>query len=643
MRHFSLHYMLLIVIILHSVQLSATTYYVSATGNDLNTGKNPAQAWKTLNKVNNLVPKPGDSILFRRGDSWSGSISVNMFGREDAPIVYGAFGSGPKPKIYGSEIIKGWTKHSGNIYKAAFDKEINQLFVDDEKMRVARFPNRGYVTISSVIDNKKFSSDDLPLGIDYAGAVWFGRTGYYHTPVHKVVTSMSGKLTLDDVPQKDLNEGEGFILMNKLTFLDEAGEWCYDASAGIVYLWLPKGDSPDNYNIRGSIHKYGFYARSKNNIVIRDFEISQQAFAGIDFEDSKNWKIIGNDFVFPDAYGINNESSGDNHFISKNKIAGANHLGIQLRIDFSEVSDNEILQTGLFNNLGITGNGRFYFGSAVFIRGKKNILKYNRIIDVNYNGIFFAGPENTVAYNYIKNICMVKGDGGGIYTTQPGSNPTTGSVVSHNIVINSVGNKDGFTSKVSFGEGIYIDESAHGVTVEYNTVYKTSNAGIKLHKTDGNIVRFNTIMDARYSLQVLESSGSTPAIISNNIMYSTSNGCVDNYEPRQLFVRTSSPNAILENNVYRNSYESKGIFRDQDYCSFKDWQEKKGYDSGSQYYGNKLLPGETERLFYNDTKHTKTIDLGDKSYKDVFGKAITGSFTLEPFTSKILIGIDSSF
>jgi parallel beta-helix repeat protein len=643
MRHFSLQYMLLIVIILHSVQLSATTYYVSATGNDLNTGKNPAQAWKTLNKVNNLVPKPGDSILFRRGDSWSGSISVNMFGREDAPIVYGAFGSGPKPKIYGSEIIKGWTKHSGNIYKAAFDKEINQLFVDDEKMRVARFPNRGYVTISSVIDNKKFSSDDLPLGIDYAGAVWFGRTGYYHTTVHKVVTSMSGKLTLDDVPQKDLNEGEGFILMNKLTFLDEAGEWCYDASAGIVYLWLPKGDSPDNYNIRGSIHKYGFYARSKNNIVIRDFEISQQAFAGIDFEDSKNWKIIGNDFVFPDAYGINNESSGDNHFISKNKIAGANHLGIQLRIDFSEVSDNEILQTGLFNNLGITGNGRFYFGSAVFIRGKKNILKYNRIIDVNYNGIFFAGPENTVAYNYIKNICMVKGDGGGIYTTQPGSNPTTGSVVSHNIVINSVGNKDGFTSKVSFGEGIYIDESAHGVTVEYNTVYKTSNAGIKLHKTDGNIVRFNTIMDARYSLQVLESSGSTPAIISNNIMYSTSNGCVDNYEPRQLFVRTSSPNAILENNVYRNSYESKGIFRDQDYCSFKDWQEKKGYDSGSQYYGNKLLPGETERLFYNDTKHTKTIDLGDKSYKDVFGKAITGSFTLEPFTSKILIGIDSSF
>ncbi len=618
----------------------ATNYYISNSGNDSNLGTTPQQAWKTLQRVNNLVPKPGDSILFRRGDEWSGTVAVNMFGKQGTPIVYGAFGEGAKPKIYGSEKITGWTKHSGNIYKAAFNKEINQLFVDDKKMKVARFPNRGYAKITSVKDSNIFISRELPSGVDFSGAVWFGRTGYYHTPVHKVVAAFSGSIVLDEAPKKDLNEGEGFILMNKLAFLDEPGEWSYDSNSRTVYLWLPEGDSPDDYVVRGSVHEHGFYARNKHNIVVRDLEITQQAVSGIEITDCNNWSIVNNDILYPDAYGINSESDGDNLVVTGNNIVGVNHLAIQFRTNSSRISDNKILKTGLFDNLGITGNGRFYYGSALFIGGKNNEVSYNRIIDVNYNGVFFAGPANKIEYNFIENTCLVKGDGGGIYTTQPGSNPTTGSVIRYNIVINSVGTREGYTSGVSFGEGIYIDESAHGVTVEHNTIYKTSNAGIKLHKTDANVIKHNTIMDARYAIQILKSSGSTPARITHNIMYSTSNGCVDNYEPRQLLVRTSSANAVLEDNIYRNYYESKGIFRGEDYCSFDAWKAQTGYDRNSSYISSRLSTGEKEKLFYNDTKHIKTFELRDKVYKDIFGNEISGSFSLQPFTSKILIGTD---
>src|SRR5690606_23406031 len=101
-------------------------YYLSADGNDSNSGTRPSESWETLTRLNKLVPKPGDSIFFRSGDEWSGTIEVNMWGIEDRPVVYTAYGEGEKPKIYGSEIITGWTKHKGNIYKAKFDKEINQ-------------------------------------------------------------------------------------------------------------------------------------------------------------------------------------------------------------------------------------------------------------------------------------------------------------------------------------------------------------------------------------------------------------------------------------------------------------------------------------------------------------------------------------
>ncbi len=631
---------ILIATFFFSASSFGTTYYVSTAGSDANPGTTPEKAWKSLDRVNEFISKPGDSILFRKGDEWNGTVTVNMWGMEGRPVVYGAYGKGPKPKIYGSVPITGWEKHSGNIYKASFNKEINQLFVDNKRMKVARFPNRGYVAISTVVDNKSFTSNDLPSGIDYSGAVWFGRTGYYHTPVHKVMTSFSGNLTLDEIPQNDLNEGEGFILMNKLAFLDEPGEWCYDAQTSTVYLWLPEGRSADKYVVRGSVHKYGFYAQNKSNIVVRNLEILQQASAGIEITNSNNWRIEHNRFMFPDAYAINSEVEGDNLIITDNKIIGANHLAIQLRTNSSRLTDNQIVDTGLLDNIGITGIGRFYYGSALFIGGENNVVNHNRIINANYNGIFFAGPGNKIEYNFIKNICLVKGDGGGIYTTQPGSNPTTGSVVRYNIIINSVGSKEGFTSRVSFGEGIYIDESAHGVTVEYNTVYKISNAGIKLHKTDANIVRHNTVMDARYAIQILKSSGSTPVKISNNILYSTANGCVDDYEPRQLLVRTSSANAVFEKNIYVNPYDSNGIFRGEEYCNFDDWKSQTGYDQNSSFKSKQLSEGETEKLFFNNTRNKKTFKLGNKTYKDIFGNIVSGSFTLEPFTSKILIGTD---
>lgn len=619
---------------------SATSYYLSAEGNDTNSGTSSADAWKSLNKLNKLVPKPGDSIFFRSGDEWSGTISVNMWGMEDRPVVYTSYGDGEKPKIYGSEIITGWTKHKGQIYKAKVDKKINQLFVNGNKMQVARIPDNGYATVSEVINSKQFSSNELPSGIDYSEAVWFGRTGYYHTPVQRIISSNSNSLVLDDEPENELNKGEGFILMNKPEFISKPEEWSYNASTNTVYLWLPENATPDNSIIRGTVFDYGFIAKAKNYIEIRNLNISHQAVAGIEIGGGRNWTIDDNDFCYPDAHAINDESKGENHIISNNRIIGANHLAIQLRTDKTTVADNEILETALLKNIGISGTGRYYYGSAVFIVGKNNVVKYNRIIDTHYNGIFFAGPGNLIEYNFIENICLVKSDGGGVYTTQPGSNPTTGSVIRYNLVKNSVGSREGFTSKVSFGEGIYIDESAHGVTVEHNTVYNISNAGIKMHRTDACIIRHNTIMDARYGIQIVHSSGNVPDKVTNNILYSTANGCRDKYEPRQLLVRTSSANAVFENNIYRNPYERKGIFRGDNYCSFDEWTKITGYDKNSDYTEIELSAGESEKLIYNDAKTSKTINLGRKSYADIFGNTFTGSITLEPFTSIILIGND---
>jgi parallel beta-helix repeat protein len=629
---------LIVLMLLISMRAGAAVYYVSASGNDDHPGTSPGLAWKTLEKVNSLVPKPGDQILFNRGDSWEGSLSVNIWGMEGKPLIYGAYGKGTKPKIFGSTKIEGWTKHSGNIYKAKVSNCINQVFVDGKRMRPARWPNKGYANIDVKNGDVTLRSRSLDKSVDYTGAQWFGRTGVYHTEIRTVISGRGGILTLDSPVKDNLDVDEGFILMGKLEFLDQPGEWYYDESSKTIYLWAPKGDSPSGYEVRGSVFDYGLYS-NHDHILVQDLEFLHHAHTSIYTHGRKNFVIDRVDMIYPDRFGVFNTTSDKGNYIVKNStVKGANHQGIHIRMPGITVSDCEISEIALFENIGLSGNGEYHYGTALYAVGTGSQIRYNRIWLVGYNGIFFAGRNNIVEYNYIDQTNLLKGDGGGIYATQPpNAEPTTGSVVRYNIVKNTVGSSAGIKYR-HFSNGIYIDESAHGVTVEYNTVYKSSDAGIKLHKVDANIIRNNTILDSRYAIQIVNSSGSTPTQIKNNIMYSTSNGCIDQYEPRQLLVRTSSANAILENNIYRNPYENNGIFRGDKYCSFKEWRSLTGFDKNSFYDDSRLAPEEKEQLIYNDSKEVKTFQLGSKVYRDVHGKKITGSITLQPFTSVIIVG-----
>jgi len=91
------------VFILSYVISSATNYYVDATlGNDTYSGKSAALAWKSLNKVSNAWIKGGDSVLFKRGETFRGNITAVKNGSTTGAVVYGAYGTGNKPILMGS-------------------------------------------------------------------------------------------------------------------------------------------------------------------------------------------------------------------------------------------------------------------------------------------------------------------------------------------------------------------------------------------------------------------------------------------------------------------------------------------------------------------------------------------------------------
>lgn len=114
----------------------AATYYVSASGKDSNDGLSPRSAWQTLDRVNSAALKPGDSVLFRRGDVFRGQLRP-VSGDATGPVTYGAYGRGAKPRLYGSvqrNSESDWRDNGGNIWQTeGIEVDVGNIIFDDEK------------------------------------------------------------------------------------------------------------------------------------------------------------------------------------------------------------------------------------------------------------------------------------------------------------------------------------------------------------------------------------------------------------------------------------------------------------------------------------------------------------------------------
>ncbi len=75
---------------------TGTIYYVSNHGSDDSDGKSPASSWQTLDKVSSAPLKPGDTVFFKRGDIFRGSLQAKE------GVTYSAYGKGHKPMVFTS-------------------------------------------------------------------------------------------------------------------------------------------------------------------------------------------------------------------------------------------------------------------------------------------------------------------------------------------------------------------------------------------------------------------------------------------------------------------------------------------------------------------------------------------------------------
>ncbi|MDO8432703.1 MAG: right-handed parallel beta-helix repeat-containing protein [Candidatus Binatus sp.] len=113
-------------------QPSGRDFYVDTAGDDTHDGASPSSAWRSLAKLNSTALAPGDTIHLKRGCVWRETLEPRGGGEPARPVTLLGYGAGDSPVVSGSDLIDGWSRARGFIYRAYCPRKPNNVYVDGE-------------------------------------------------------------------------------------------------------------------------------------------------------------------------------------------------------------------------------------------------------------------------------------------------------------------------------------------------------------------------------------------------------------------------------------------------------------------------------------------------------------------------------
>ncbi|MEI8272551.1 MAG: hypothetical protein WCG08_08000, partial [Paludibacter sp.] len=476
--------------------IARTNYYISSSdGNNNRTileAQNPATAWGSIDilNANFAAIQPGDSILFKRGDIFFGTLNITKSGTSTNPIVIGAYGTGNKPIISGFSTISTWTSLGNSIYEADVPNSkasIKCVLLNGNVQAVGRYPklnasNGGYLTFESHVDNTQITDNELTDTPNWTGGEIAIRKNHWIINSTVITSHVGNTLIFESdgstyYPIVNLN---GYFIQNHLSTLTENGDWCYDKVNKKIKMYL--SSSPTDQQIKVATIDNLLSINSFNYIKIKD----------ISFQGANTKAIYGN---YVNTLSIENcdlKMSGECS-IDLNQIYGdlqlnnntiSNSLNNAVRITSSATNagyctllNNTIQNTGMFPGMGMNGDEMY---NALEISAPKGaLIQYNTIQNSGYLGLNFSGNDILIKNNVIDTYCINKDDGAGIYTWNGGvpMKIWTNRIISENIVCNGIGNVYGLAvGAINSAYGIYMDNNTNHVDILNNTIYNINGS-----------------------------------------------------------------------------------------------------------------------------------------------------------------------
>ena len=389
-----------------------------------------------------------------------------------------------------------------------------ELFVEGNRMPIARYPREGFMEIDSVFGEKPFASHgrdgdyvgrfavkDAPLSrwVDepdlWAHGYWF----WDWADAYQQVAAIDVDANVIELQPPHHHYGyrkqQRFYLLNALCELNEPGQWALDRKAGLLYHWpldagAGQADAPvaeaivsqlvtlidANRTDHLRIERLSFEASRSHAIVVKDAShvviagctIRNIGGYGVTITGGESCSVVGCDIHDTGEGGVN-VSGGDRH-----SLTPCNH----------QVDNNHIHH---FSQLVRT------YRPAVLVAGVGVTVSHNLIHHAPHDAIQLSGNDHLIEYNELHSVCFETGDVGAFYMGRDWT--ARGTVIRHNYFHHIAG--PGLHGAMA----VYLDDSASGIAIEGNLFVLAGRAAFIGGGRD-NTVEGNVFIDCQPAVHV---------------------------------------------------------------------------------------------------------------------------------------------
>jgi parallel beta-helix repeat protein len=634
-----------------SLTLQAAKHYVATGGGGLGTLVSP---FATLTQVNAHTFVAGDSLLFNKGDTFYGTLTMDASGTAGNPIYIGSYGTGATPIITGFSTLASWTNNGDGRYWATVtgaEAQTNMVTVDGVNTAMGRYPDAGTnLTYEFASGGNQITDTGIGDTPDWAGADIVIEKDYFILERNIIDDHTGDVFTFSPYGRTQYAASyptRYYFIQNDLRCVTSGNEWYHDYAAGRLYIY---GDPSAKVVKIATINKLIDLGNYYDYITIDGLKLSGSIGNALNVGDDRNQFGTGNNIIiknceveFSGFIGISVVATQDYITIDNNTISNCNADGIFINsgtgsIGSSSVTNNDISYCGMIPGAchrGTDNQGIIMYGGA----GDVQLIEYNNISYVGYNGIgVYSDLHADIKHNYVNYAMQVTDDGGGIYW---GANSTyRPSYIRNNIVLNTaIGNVN-----AEIARGIYTDHESDNSTILNNVVYNSQLTGIFIHdgsyhRIENNLVYNNPqgIAFQKRNSEIIEYDtvryNQVIARLSTEYVFATSYYPTSEIVNFGLFDYNYYSRPIAETDIIYNNDPDPGVLTH----TLAAWKTLSGLETNTVSSPTAIDNDNQLHFIYNATQESMYWDLSAPMI-DVTGADYSGQVALLPYTGLVLIG-----
>ncbi len=408
-----------------------------------------------------------------------------------------------------------------------------ELYFNGKRMLLSRWPNRGFVTMESVVDRgdwgqgpsrhggKFIARETRPERWRVESGVWL--EGYWRVPWDPVVAQVqaidpatreitfaepiNGGIGSKYAKKGELGDGkEPWCAVNLLEEIDQPGEWCVEFPTKTLFLW-PPGYLSSAKMFLADFDQPLVTMRDVSHVTLRGLVFESSLGNGVEINGGTSNQVAGCTFRNLGGSGVI-INGGLDHGVRSSDFHDLGHGGIYMSGGNRQTLSpaKHFAENNHLHHLGIRKKtyaaaihvGAYGTGDAVGCR-----VTHNFIHDMPHAAILYGGNDHLFEFNEVARVALTSGDVGAFYTWHDWT--SRGNVLRHNFVYDSPG-----------ANAFYIDDGDSGDSVIGNVVYRCSY-GPFIGGGHDNEVRNNLIIESERALH-LDSRGVSRGYATNQTL-----------------------------------------------------------------------------------------------------------------------------